>query len=104
MPLSSSASASVISVLSTAVNARASVGYDRAKALYDKRKKPGDPEFHETLDEFLKRAEQPPDPKPVRALKQKIRTNALSTLSLLPDDVPHSAPAASVLTSHRWLG
>jgi hypothetical protein len=58
--------------------------YDRFKAAYEKRRKPGDPEFSVSLEEFLKRAEQPPSARPMRDLGSKVRSNQLSTLSLLP--------------------
>lgn len=58
--------------------------YDRFKALYDKTRKPNDPEFADKLEDFLKKAEQPPNAKPIRELGSKVRNNSLSTLSLLP--------------------
>jgi hypothetical protein len=58
--------------------------YDRFKAIYDKTKKPGAPEFSARLDDFLKQAEQAPSSGPMRDLGRKVRSNQLSTLSLLP--------------------
>jgi hypothetical protein len=75
--------------------------YNSAKAVYDKNKKPGDPEL--TLEKFLKNAEQPPTSKSVRDLAAKVSANALSTLSLVPpradDDVGLSAADVQDMTS-----
>jgi len=56
--------------------------YDRVKAVYEGQN-PGGPAFSVRLDEFLKQAERAPGSGPVRDLGRKVRTNQLSTLSLL---------------------
>jgi hypothetical protein len=73
--------------------------YDRFKAAYDQRRKPGDPEFSVTLEQFLKHAEQAPSAGPMRDLGSKVRSNQLSTLTLLPDGrqarpAPMSSPGS----------
>jgi hypothetical protein len=57
--------------------------YNRAKALWDKAH-PNGPGFQDSLDQFLAKAAQNPDPKPMQNLQRAIAQNRLSTLESLP--------------------